>query len=89
MKTTIDQAGRVVIPKSLRQKFHMDAPTQVEIVPDGDGLRLRVPQGEASLVEKNGVLIHSTGEKSDVDSTAFINQYREDQSLKYVSGAEA
>jgi AbrB family looped-hinge helix DNA binding protein len=61
MITTIDQAGRVVIPKSLRQKYHLGARTQVEILPDGDGLRLQVPQGESRLVEKRWPLGSSYG----------------------------
>ncbi|MFT4294448.1 MAG: AbrB/MazE/SpoVT family DNA-binding domain-containing protein [Micropruina sp.] len=39
MKTTIDSAGRVVIPKSLRQQIGL-APGEVEITVDGDALRL-------------------------------------------------
>jgi AbrB family looped-hinge helix DNA binding protein len=89
MITTIDQAGRVVIPKTLRQKFHLDARTEIEIVPDGDGLRLRVPRQGSVLLEKDGLLIHSTGMKSDVDATAFINQLREEDAVKHLSGTSS
>ncbi|MFT4218239.1 MAG: AbrB/MazE/SpoVT family DNA-binding domain-containing protein [Micropruina sp.] len=39
MKTTIDTAGRVVIPKSLRQQVGLAA-GEVEIIVDGDALRI-------------------------------------------------
>jgi len=77
MKTTIDQAGRVVIPKPLRQKFHLTARTEIEILADGDGLRLQIPTEESSLVEKNGVVVHCTDGKANLDSTEFINQFRD------------
>ena len=77
MITTIDQAGRVVIPKKLRKQYHLDARTEVEIIPDGDGLRLRVPSETMSFREKDGVLVQCSESACDLDVTEFINQLRE------------
>lgn len=81
MITTIDKAGRVVIPKELRQKFHLNSRTQIEILPDGDALRLRVPTDQMTLREKDGVWVQSSESTCDLDSTQFINQVRESRSL--------
>lgn len=80
MITTIDKAGRVVIPKEFRQKFHLNSRTQIEIIPDGDALRLRVPSEQMTLREKDGVWVQSSESPCDLDSTEFINQLREARS---------
>ncbi|MCC5848846.1 MAG: AbrB/MazE/SpoVT family DNA-binding domain-containing protein [Verrucomicrobia bacterium] len=82
MITTIDQAGRVVIPKMLRQKYHLLSRTEVEILPDGDGLRLRVPQQAGRFAEKEGVLVQCAETPSELDATAFINQLREMRAME-------
>jgi AbrB family looped-hinge helix DNA binding protein len=40
MLVTIDRVGRVVIPKALRVALGITPDTQLEIVPDGAGLRI-------------------------------------------------
>lgn len=55
MKTTIDTAGRLVIPKSLRDQVGI---TAGEVVVTIDGAALRVePVSRDDLVEENGHLI--------------------------------
>ncbi len=55
MRTTIDKAGRVVIPKSLRDKVGL-APGEVELVEDGAGLRIE-PIAADDLIELDGFLV--------------------------------
>lgn len=43
MRTTIDSAGRVVVPKQVRDAAGLQAGCEVEIEWDGDAVRLRVP----------------------------------------------
>lgn len=47
MKTTIDRAGRVVIPKVLREQVGL-VPGKVEITVDGAALRIEVDAGVES-----------------------------------------
>jgi AbrB family looped-hinge helix DNA binding protein len=55
MRTTIDKAGRLVIPKQLRD--HVGSrPGEVEITVDGTGLRVE-PLAEESLEERDGRLV--------------------------------
>lgn len=75
MITTIDQAGRIVIPKFLREKLHLTQRTEVEILPDQDGLKIRIPQTTAFFAEKNGVLVLKSDSSIPLDSTAFINDF--------------
>jgi len=77
MKTTIDKAGRVVIPKALRMQFHLSGGTEVEIDADGDALRIRRPRAKSSFAEKEGVLVQRGEPHLEIDVAAFINQQRD------------
>jgi AbrB family looped-hinge helix DNA binding protein len=67
MRTTIDNAGRLVIPKSLREQSGITA-GEVEISLDGAAIRI---QGVAAddLVEEDGLLLlPSGGRELDADA---------------------
>jgi AbrB family looped-hinge helix DNA binding protein len=55
MRATIDQAGRLVIPKAIRDRLGL-RPGAVEVVADGAGIRVEPIAGE-SLVERGGRLV--------------------------------
>jgi len=55
MKATIDKAGRLVIPKSLRERLGL-RPGVVEVVADGTGIRVE-PLAAESLDERGGRLV--------------------------------
>ena len=59
MRATIDAAGRVVIPKLLRDRLGM-GPGVVEIVADGSGVRVD-PVALDSLVEHHGRMVIPAG----------------------------
>ncbi|MGL5819342.1 MAG: AbrB/MazE/SpoVT family DNA-binding domain-containing protein [Phycicoccus sp.] len=52
MKVTIDQAGRVVVPKRLRDQVGITA-GEVEMIVDGSGIRLE-PVAGSGVVERDG-----------------------------------
>ncbi|MCA1670971.1 MAG: AbrB/MazE/SpoVT family DNA-binding domain-containing protein [Actinobacteria bacterium] len=55
MRTTIDKAGRLVIPKQLRDHLGL-RPGTVEVVADGAALRVE-PIADADLSEHEGRLV--------------------------------
>jgi AbrB family looped-hinge helix DNA binding protein len=55
MRTTIDKAGRLVIPKALRDSVGL-RPGEVEVTADGAALRVEPISGE-SLEERDGRLV--------------------------------
>ena len=58
MRSTIDKAGRLVIPKALRDQLGL-RPGDVELTADGAALRI-VPVHEDTLVEADGRLVIPT-----------------------------
>lgn len=71
MRTTIDSAGRVVVPKALRDRVGL-RPGPVDIDVDGAGLRIEPVAGEA--VEERGgrLVIPATGQRlTDADVRAL------------------
>lgn len=55
MRTTIDKAGRLVVPKALRDRLGLRA-GEVEVTADGTALRVE-PVAEDSLDERAGRLV--------------------------------
>ncbi len=85
MKTTIDKAGRVVIPKAIRERQRLVPGTEIEVIETGDGLELVLPDDreEAVLVEKDGRLVisASTGTPTTVDETLAVRDELRDSRL--------
>jgi AbrB family looped-hinge helix DNA binding protein len=70
MEATIDQAGRVVLPKPIRDALGLLPGTKVDISPYGAGVQV-VPAGRtARLIEENGVLV-AAGETPVDDDVVF------------------
>ena len=58
MYVTIDRVGRVVIPKALRVALGITPDTQLELIPDGSGLRIEpVRRRERSIATQDGLPI--------------------------------
>ena len=80
MMITIDRAGRIVVPKSLRERFNLVAGAELEMVAAGDCLQLRRVDAEPALVRKKGILVHHGGTRTDLDVAAFIRAERDARS---------
>lgn len=56
MRVTVDRVGRIVIPKALRTALGIGPDTELEVLPDGGGLRLEpVGRGERAIGEDDGL----------------------------------
>jgi len=61
MRTTVDKAGRLVIPKALRDRLGM-GPGEVEVTADGNALRVEAIAGEGVEERSGRLVIPASGE---------------------------
>lgn len=76
MKSTIDKAGRLVVPKKLRDRYNLHAGSVLELEPEANGIRVTVVGMEPTLVRERGILVHHGSAIVDVDVAAFLNRAR-------------
>jgi len=67
MRTTIDRAGRLVIPRSLRDRIGLSDGGAVEIELDGAAVRVAPVAGSDAREEAGLLVIPSTGEPITAD----------------------
>ena len=68
---TIDKAGRLVLPKTMREALHLKAGATLEIQQEGDVITLRPAQTKTTLRRKNGFWVFDTGGQI---TTEIVNQ---------------
>ena len=56
MRTTIDSAGRLVVPRAIREQVGIYGATEVEIDLDGAAIRIE-PVSDGTLAEEDGRLV--------------------------------
>jgi AbrB family looped-hinge helix DNA binding protein len=60
-KTRIDPAGRIVIPKELRQRYGFDTGRAVQIIPLPDGISIIPEQNPRRFIRRGPILTIDTG----------------------------
>jgi AbrB family looped-hinge helix DNA binding protein len=75
-KISVDKAGRVVLPKSLREKMRVEAGDDLLIEAEGDRITLRPIRREALLKKELGIWVYQ-GEPSDTSTPDLIDAERE------------
>lgn len=64
MRTTIDRAGRIVIPKPIRERVGL-APGEVEMTVDGNGIRIEPVPAEGVIEQDDRLVIPASGVSID------------------------
>jgi len=81
MTTTIDKAGRVVIPVELRKRLGLNAGTELEMVVEGFDIRLVRAVAGPQLIRRGSRLIASPqaaeGERLEIDVARLIEEERD------------
>jgi AbrB family looped-hinge helix DNA binding protein len=75
-KLTLDQAGRLMIPKALRQQLHLGPGDTLQLESEGDRITLRPVRPEALLKKEQGVWVFQ-GEPVNASIPDLIDQQRE------------
>jgi len=76
MNVTLDKAGRVVIPKRLRQQLHLAPGGTLELESEGHSVTLRPVRPQALLKKEHGVWVYQ-GESADISIPDRVDGGRE------------
>lgn len=81
MTTTIDKAGRVVIPAEVRKRLGLTAGTELEMVIEGFSLRLVRSVAGPELVQRGKRLVVrprvAEGHRAEIDVARLIEEERD------------
>lgn len=75
---TVDKAGRVVIPKALREELRLEPGDSLEMERLGEAITLRPVRGSDPLTRKQGVWVFHSGQPLSASATdVVLRQVRE------------
>lgn len=81
-RLTIDKAGRVVIPKSLREQLSLEPGDALEMESTGEHITLRPVRGTGPLTREQGVWVFRTGSPMPASATDdVLRQIRAERDL--------
>jgi AbrB family looped-hinge helix DNA binding protein len=66
---TLDKAGRVVLPKPVRDELQLRAGDSLELETSEESIVLRPRRGGVGLHKKQGIWVFSTGEPISAEAT--------------------
>ena len=82
MTLRIDKAGRVVLPKPLRDRLGLHEGSDLEIVETSDGVMLKPVEPQPATIRKRGLWVHTGKLPPGFDIVNAIRGDREDRVLK-------
>jgi AbrB family looped-hinge helix DNA binding protein len=77
MRVAIDKLGRIVVPKPIRERYHLYPGAELELETEANGIQLSLISPKGTLVRKHGVLVHHGAAVVDFDIAGFINTERD------------
>jgi AbrB family looped-hinge helix DNA binding protein len=88
-RLTIDKAGRVVIPKPLREELHLEPGDSLEMVSAGEQITLRPVRGTGPLTKEHGVWVFHSEEPLPASATdEMLQRIREERDLANLGKGE-
>jgi AbrB family looped-hinge helix DNA binding protein len=85
----MDKAGRVVIPKALRDELHLEAGDALDMEVVGERITLRPIRGSGSLSKEQGVWVLRTGQPILASTTdEVLKRIREGRDLANLGNIE-
>ena len=80
-KVTLDKAGRVVLPKILRDELRLNPGDTLELTVEGEQMTLRPQRATSPLQKERGVWVFRSGEKlSAAETRETVRKIREQRS---------
>ena len=86
MQLKLDKAGRIVVPKRIRERFQFQPGTPIEVEEDAGGIRLLSNQPPSRLVWENGVPVFAGEPLPGVDWDRLVDNEREER-IRKIAGS--
>jgi AbrB family looped-hinge helix DNA binding protein len=88
-RLVIDRAGRIVIPKPLRDELFLEPGDALEMESVGEEITLRPVRGTGPLVKEHGVWVFHAGQPLPASATdEMLQKIREERDLANLSKDE-
>lgn len=87
MHLTIDKAGRVVIPKQVRNRLGLGPNSALELMDHPNGILLTPVESGPTLVKINGLLVHSGRAEEGADFSRVLESVREERAQQILKGS--
>ena len=85
MQLKIDSAGRIILPKQVRDRLRLRAGSNLELEEHPEGLMLRPVSQKPSMVKKDGMWVHLGKLPRGFDWNRIIDDER-DERIREVIG---
>jgi AbrB family looped-hinge helix DNA binding protein len=85
MSVRVDKAGRIVLPKPLREQMGFEPGTELEVVELSEGLLLRRVEQQPSMVKVDGLWVHQGIAERGVDWNNLLEDIREERIGKFIT----
>jgi AbrB family looped-hinge helix DNA binding protein len=82
---TIDKAGRVVIPKPVRDALRLDPGDELELEASEDAVVLRPVRATPAMARESGVWVYRSGATVDTPLPDLIDAARSDRADELLS----
>jgi AbrB family looped-hinge helix DNA binding protein len=84
----IDKAGRLVLPKPVREQFHLEPGDRLKIFIEGHSIRLEPADAGGTLIRKGGVLVFTGEFNQPVTATVVQELISEGREERYTVPAK-
>jgi AbrB family looped-hinge helix DNA binding protein len=82
MTLKIDKAGRVILPKQVRDRLGLRPGSDLEMLETPEGVVLKRSEPQPSMIKKQGLWVHTGAVPQGFDIVQAINEDREDRIRK-------
>ncbi|HJU09378.1 MAG TPA: AbrB/MazE/SpoVT family DNA-binding domain-containing protein [Candidatus Binataceae bacterium] len=79
MELKIDKAGRIVVPKHLRDRLGFTANSALDAIEQPDGVLLKRREQAPSMIKTNGVWVHQGEPEAGANWDRLVGQVREER----------
>ena len=79
MELRIDKAGRIVIPKPLRERLGLKPNTELEAIEQPEGVLLKRVQQRPSMVKVDGLWVHQGRAEPGANWERILEDVREER----------